>query len=110
FGCRAGCRVGDVRPDRFVEDECILTDYRDSRAKGSLIELPQVNAIPLDRAARGVVEPWEEISKRRLTRAGRTNQGGCLSARNLEVDVKKYGFAFVVREADVAKADAVPEG
>ena len=102
---RVGPAVGDVRPDRVVEEHGRLLDERDRLPQRRQVERPQVGAVHAHAAARRVVEAAEEQAERGLAAARRADDRDVPPARDRERDVPEHRRAGLVGERHVAELE-----
>ena len=84
---RVGRRVAEVVADRGVEQVGLLGHDPDDLAERGQGEPADVDAVDLDRARVDVVEPRDQVGRRRLARARRADERHELARLGLEVDV-----------------------
>src|SRR6185295_6196458 len=106
FGARGvGLAVGDVLPDRLVEEDRLLLDVADLVTERLQRVRPQVLSVDPDRAFRGIVEARDEVDQRRLAFAGRADDRAHLAGRDFEVDVREDELVRLVAESDMVEGD-----
>ena len=82
-----GLGVVQVVADGRVEQVGLLGHHADHLAERGELDLPDVDAVDLDGAGVHVVQPRDQVRRRGLARAGRTDQCDQLARLRLEVDV-----------------------
>ena len=106
---RVGLAVGDVLPDRLVEEDRLLLDVADLVAERLQGVGPQVLAVDPDRALGGIVEARDEVDQRRLALAGRADDRAHLAGRDFEVDVLEDELVRLITKSDVVEGDVAGE-
>ena len=69
-----GTSEADVLGNGAREDEGILRDQAHLRTHGTLLDLPDINAVDQQRAFAGIIEASDQIGDRRFARAGGSHQ------------------------------------
>ena len=83
---RVGPRVAQVVADGAVEQVRLLRDEADDLPDRSQRDLPDVEAVDLDRARVDVVQAWHQVGRGCLARPRRAHQCHELTRLDLEVD------------------------
>jgi hypothetical protein len=101
--------VGDVRPQRRVEEEPFLRDEHDAGAQLGERDLAKVDAAEQHRSLGRIHEPGEELGQRGLARAGLADDRDP-GRGEVEVDVVQHRPAAGVGEADSGEGDVERPG
>ena len=96
----SGRAEGDVLAHGRGEEERVLRDDRDLRAKRRERDVAHVDAVDQHAPFGDVVEPRHERGQRRLPRPGVADDGHVLVRRDLEVDAVEHRPLRVVAERD----------
>src|SRR5207244_13541678 len=96
--------VGDVLPDRGMEQQRLLRDDAEESTVGRLPERPQIAAVDRDRAAERVVEAQDEVGERRLAGPARSGERHDLALLDLEAHTPDPPSAAII-EGDVPEDD-----
>src|SRR5262249_33257613 len=96
----------DVVAQRELEANEVLEHRRHARPPHRDVERAEIDAVDLDRARLGVVEPAEELSERGLTRAVLADDGQRAAGRDLQVQSLEHGLnTGGIAEREVTEAD-----
>src|ERR1044072_618283 len=91
--------------NRAREEMDVLQHQTEQPAKIFQIELADVHAIDHDAALADVVEPQQQIDKRRLARARRADDGDALSGLHVEAHIAEDVVLVVVGKPDMIEHD-----
>ena len=105
---RGGLPVGDVLPDRAVEEDRFLQDDADVAPQVLEPDVPQVHAVQGDRTVIHIVEPADEIDGRALPGARLADQPDHLAGPDMEIDVPEHRQRGVIAERHVFEDDLAP--
>ena len=108
FLARAGAAAGDVLTQRRVEQERVLADHGRAAAVVGEAELAEVAPVDQDRAAVRVVEPHQQIERRRLAAARLADERDGLAGARVHAETAQDGVA-VVGELHVAQLDVAAQ-
>src|SRR4051812_47951071 len=79
----------DVVFNRAAEEERVLQHHAEASSQVSNFQLADIHSVNLYRTALDIVEAKQERDDRRLSRAGVSNNGDCLTRLDGERDIAK---------------------
>ena len=103
---RVGSPVADVLHQRLVEEEGLLRHERDVVEERGTLEVAEIDAVDLDRAAGRIVEAEHEVDESGLPRSRPPDDRDDLASADVQVDAVEDRRPTVV-EGEVAESDVL---
>ena len=101
--------VCDVRPSRIVEQKGLLGHDPDQPSQGSLLDVPEIRSVDLDRALGRIVEPEDQVRERGFPPSAWTHERDHFAHAHREIDTHQHRTVILVREAYMSESDPLPD-